>query len=117
MIEGLERSIKKIQNEMNELQLQIQTLKQRRDNYISYIAPLRRLPPEILSNIIMYCLDKRVELTVLTQSCGVVRDTVLGMTTVWRSIYLLSGFDSRRRMLTYGRNKEVISVLLYMNLD
>jgi hypothetical protein len=114
MIKDLERSIKKIQNEMNELQLRIQTLKQRRDNYISYIAPLRRLPPEILSNIIMYCLDKRVELTVLTQSCGVVRDTVVGMTTIWRSIHLLSAFDSRRRMLTYGRKKEVNGVYYYI---
>ncbi|PVG01747.1 hypothetical protein CPB86DRAFT_57594 [Serendipita vermifera] len=107
VISALERSIKDIQNQANQLQLQLEALQQRKANCLSYVAPLRRLPPEILSNIITFCLEKGIEITTLTQSCGVIRDAVLDMPTIWRNIHLLSGFDPHLRMLTYGRNKKL----------
>jgi hypothetical protein len=107
VIEDLERRIKKIQNEVNKLGLEIRALQRRKANYVSYAAPLRRLPPEILSIIITSCLEQGVKLTVLTQSCGIIRDTVLGMTAIWRNIHLLSEFDSHSDILTYGEKKEV----------
>jgi hypothetical protein len=115
VVDDLERSIKRMRAEINKMELQIKLLQQRRDNYISYIAPLRRLPLEILSIIIMLCLDDDVDLSVLTQSCGVLRNAVLETSTIWRSVRLLSGFYPCRRMLTYGKRKEVGSIHSYMN--
>jgi hypothetical protein len=114
VVDDLERSIKRIRDEINRLELQIKPLQQRRDNYLSYIAPLRRLPPEILSMIIMLCLKDDVDLSVLNQSCGTIRDAVLETTTIWRSIRLLSGFYPCRRMLTYGKKRDVSGIHPYM---
>jgi hypothetical protein len=114
VVDDLERSIKTRRDEINKLELQVKLLQQRRDNYLSYIAPLRRLPPEILGIIIMLCLDDDVDLSVLTQSCGVIRDAVLETTTIWRSIRLLSGFYPCRRMLTHGKKRDVSGIHSYM---
>jgi hypothetical protein len=59
---------------------------------MSYISPLRRLPREIINNLVHICLDEGVELTVMTQICGTIRDIVHGMPDIWSRIILGFGY-------------------------
>ncbi|KAL1713252.1 hypothetical protein EV715DRAFT_212111 [Schizophyllum commune] len=84
-------------------------LMERRKVQQAYLAPVRRLPPEILSIIFkMYCGDRSVDLLqkrcpplILSSVCKVWRDTILGLHSVWNhfefSTYgIVSGSKSRR---------------------
>lgn len=87
-IGSLEPEIESIQQKIKELQARLQPLQRKRNNHASYISPLRRLPPEILSSIIQICLVNGASLLTLTQICGTIRDVVHGMTTIWSKIAL-----------------------------
>jgi hypothetical protein len=84
----LDREIDAITERVIALQARIQILQKRRENRLSYISPLRRLPLEIIYNIIHICLDVDVKITVMTQICGTLRDIVHGMSDIWSRIVL-----------------------------
>ncbi|KAL1702250.1 hypothetical protein EV121DRAFT_210482 [Schizophyllum commune] len=77
----------------------------------AYLAPVRKLPPEILSIIFkMYCGDKSVDLLqkrcpplILSSVCKVWRDTILGLHSVWNhfefSTYGIVSESKFRRLL------------------
>jgi hypothetical protein len=87
-IKSLEREIEILRKRIKELQNRIQPLQRRKDNHASYISPLRCLPSEILSYVIQLCLDNGVEIAVLTQICGTIRDLVNGLSPIWSRIGL-----------------------------
>ncbi|PVG01807.1 hypothetical protein CPB86DRAFT_58311 [Serendipita vermifera] len=88
VIQRLDEDIIDIENEITKLQARLQSLQQRKANHASYIAPLRCLPPEILGTILYDCLYEGEKMTTLTQTCGTFRDTLIGMSVLWKSIIL-----------------------------
>jgi hypothetical protein len=89
-IKSLEQDISNIEDEISKLHARLRCLQQKKANHASYISPLRRLPPEILSEIIYICLYNEVKLTTLTQICGAFRDVVVGMSNLWNEILLFT---------------------------
>jgi hypothetical protein len=85
LIERLERDIESTQDETR-----LQRLQKAKDNHASYIAPLRRLPTELLSEIVYMCLQDGVSRMTLTQTCGALRDVIIGMSALWTKIFLES---------------------------
>ncbi|PVF95795.1 hypothetical protein CPB86DRAFT_561761 [Serendipita vermifera] len=59
-----------------------------RDNYMSYISPIRCLPVEILTEIFRICIENGVSRQTMTRICGTFREIVIGMSTIWRTIRL-----------------------------
>jgi hypothetical protein len=97
MIKNLEEDITAIENEISSLQTRLRHLQQRKANHVSYISTFRRLPSEILSEIVYICLHDGVNLTALTQTCGTLRDVVVGMSDLWNEILLLPAHHKSRR--------------------
>jgi hypothetical protein len=90
IIGGLEIDLDHIKKEISRLQTRLQHLQQKKTNHASYISPLRRLPPEILSKIVYMCLYDGIKLTTLTRICGTLREVVVGMSNLWNEILLSS---------------------------
>jgi hypothetical protein len=90
IIKNLERKIQLLQKKGNKRYIRIQDLYVKRANYLSYIAPFRRLPVEILSEIVYFSLSNSVELLTLTQICGRLRDVIINMALLWSHIHLSS---------------------------
>jgi hypothetical protein len=88
-IRSLEEDMIKIENEISKLQARLRHLRQQKANHASYISPFRRLPQEILHQIVYICLYDGVKLATLTQICGILRDVVVGMSALWNDILLL----------------------------
>jgi hypothetical protein len=86
MIEQLDRKIEDLEQDMSQLRARIEELQQQRANYVSYISPLRRLPTEILSEIVIICVQNHVDLTVIAAICSRLREVVLGMSRLWSHI-------------------------------
>jgi hypothetical protein len=86
IIEQLDKKIEDIEQTIGRLQVQLQEVQQKRTNYASYISPLRRLPTEILSEIVTICLDDGRDILTVAGICGRLREVALGMTAVrsWR---------------------------------
>ncbi|PVG01805.1 hypothetical protein CPB86DRAFT_58285 [Serendipita vermifera] len=88
LLEGLEKDIESTQKQINRLQSRLQHLEHTKANYLSYISPLRRLPVDVLSEIVHFCIQSGIEITLLTQICGSLRDVVIGSSTLWKNIFL-----------------------------
>jgi hypothetical protein len=86
IIEQLDRNIEDMEQDIRQLQTRIQEVQQKRTNYASYISPLRRLPAEILGEIIEICLQSGVHITVIAGICSRLREAVLGMAGIWSHI-------------------------------
>jgi hypothetical protein len=83
-IEGLSRQIEAL----NKQRSRFQTI---RDNQASFIAPFRRLPPEILEEISLYYMDAQKFRGdgVLDQVCSSLRAVVLRMKWIWKKIRIV----------------------------
>lgn len=87
-IDEILKEVNVLQNQLQLLQDRLQPLEKRRDNHASYISSFRRLPVEIIEIIVHICLKGGVELVVMTQICGSIRDIVNGMSDIWSSVSL-----------------------------
>ncbi|PVF95798.1 hypothetical protein CPB86DRAFT_787703 [Serendipita vermifera] len=87
-INEIDEDIKGLQIQVRKLQTRIISLRRQRDNHVSYIAPFRCLPTEILIEIIQICLENDVKRNTLMRICGTVRDIVVGAPTFWNTIAL-----------------------------
>jgi hypothetical protein len=88
VIEALDQDIKVLQVEMKSLKKRLESLQRKRANYASYVSPLRRLPTEILSEIIRICVDDGVDITTIAGLSARLRKTALGMATMWSKVSL-----------------------------
>jgi hypothetical protein len=104
-ITRLETDIKNTQNEINRLQANLVQLQKAKANHASYIAPLRRLPVELLSEIVYMSLESGVKLATLAQICGTLRDVVIGSSTLWNNIVLGSALNNYS-----SRHEEIFTV-------
>jgi hypothetical protein len=82
----LNGDISVLESQIRELQARLSPLQQERDNHASYISPFRRLPTDILTDILHICLDNGVKLKILTAICGTIRDNILTTTTFWNRV-------------------------------
>ncbi|PVG01791.1 hypothetical protein CPB86DRAFT_870856 [Serendipita vermifera] len=88
-IKDLSGEISSLESQIRELTSRLVPLQKKRDNYASYISPFRRLPPEILTEIVTICLDRGVKLATMTQICGTVRNVVIGIPSVWSKLVVI----------------------------
>jgi hypothetical protein len=93
IIEQLDRKIEDLEQTIGRLQVQLQEVQRKRTNYASYISPLRRLPTEILSEIITIYVEDGEDILDVAGICSRLREVVLGMTAIWSDIKLRS-FDT-----------------------
>jgi hypothetical protein len=91
-VNDLEYEIKSVKSEIERLKSRVQLLQSKKANLISYFSPLRCLPPEVLREIIWQSRQRGVKLTILIQICGVFRDVVIGMPSIWNKIQLQASF-------------------------
>jgi hypothetical protein len=91
LIERLNKDTYLLQVEVNRLQTQLESLQRKRANYASYISPLRRLPTEILREIISTCIDQGIDILTIAGLNARFRDAALGMATLWSKISLRPG--------------------------
>jgi hypothetical protein len=88
IIEELDQSIEHLEQDIKRLHEQLQEVRRKRANYVSYISPLRRLPTEILCNIIGICIEGGVDILTLSEICSRLRQAALGMAGIWSNITL-----------------------------
>ncbi|PVF94873.1 hypothetical protein CPB86DRAFT_626007 [Serendipita vermifera] len=88
-IAELDQNMQNILSQIQKLEEPLEDLAQRRANYASYIASFRRLPVEILSEIVVLSVQNGTSILTLTSIHSSLRDAILGMSSLWRSIRLL----------------------------
>jgi hypothetical protein len=87
-IDQLDQEIAVLKSEVSKLQAKLHDLELQRANYAYQISPLRRIPTEILSEIICLCLYDGEDIIKMAGICSRLREVALGMTTVWSKITL-----------------------------
>ncbi|PVF94871.1 hypothetical protein CPB86DRAFT_626001 [Serendipita vermifera] len=90
-IEDLDQAMRRVLEQIYDLKVQLRSIARKRGNYLSFITSFRRLPVEILSNIALLCLNNGTSITILTSINSHFRDTIIGMPSLWRAVYLTSG--------------------------
>jgi hypothetical protein len=80
--------VKGLDAEISQLQKQLDALKERRLNHLSFISPIRCLPPELISEICLACVKVGVSPMTLNQVCGRFREIVNSMGELWSRIRL-----------------------------
>jgi hypothetical protein len=110
IIEQLDRNIEDLEQDIRQLQTRLQEVQHKRTNYASYISPLRRLPAEILSDIILKCLQNDMDITVMASISSRLREVALGMAGIWSNISLRGANHSipaPRLIKRYGSSMNV----------
>jgi hypothetical protein len=114
VIKELDQDIDLLHVEINRLQTRLESLQGRRANYASYISPLRRLPTEILREIIGICIYQGIDILTIAGLNARLRDVALGMATLWSKISLRPGpidleddEESRERCFYCSRDKDI----------
>jgi hypothetical protein len=82
VVEGLDA-------EISRLQKQLDALKERRLNHLSFISPIRCLPPKLISEICLACVKMGVSPMTLNQVCGRFREIVNSTSELWSRIHLV----------------------------
>jgi hypothetical protein len=88
IIGHLDRTIEDLEQSIRQLQGQLHEVRRKRANHASYISPLRRLPTEILSEIISICIEEGVDILTMCGVCSRLRGVALGMAGIWSVITL-----------------------------
>jgi hypothetical protein len=88
IIEHLDRTIEDLEQSIRQLQGQLHEVRRKRANHASYISPLRRLPTEILSEIIGICIKCGTDILTMCGICSRLREVSLGMARIWGVIAL-----------------------------
>jgi hypothetical protein len=86
--EYLDAEIDKIKLEISRLQKQIDVLKEKRLNHLSFISPIRCLPPELISEICLASVKVGISPLILNQICGRFREIVNSTSELWSRIHL-----------------------------
>jgi hypothetical protein len=101
IIKQLDQSIEELIQKIRQLHTQIQEVQQTRASYVSYLSPLRRLPEEVLREIITMCINNGADVTVMAGICSRLREVVLGMASLWSKLSLRP-FDDRKRYYVWS---------------
>lgn len=82
------RIIAELDRKITSLQAELTALLRERERRASFLAPFRRLPTEILCEIVQYSRDAGVSLFVLNQINSTLREAVNGMSFLWNWLHL-----------------------------
>lgn len=74
---GLDRDIEAIETTISQLQTKCQGIRRRRANYLSYLAPIRKLPNELMAQIIGFYVEEGEPITTIAQVCHRFREVAL----------------------------------------
>jgi hypothetical protein len=85
-IQALDDQIKAMIRKIHGYAQELVQLRQERANRLSFIAPYRRLPPEILGEIAWHCVEQRMKPYNLNQIDAAMRYAVNGFRALWSSI-------------------------------
>jgi hypothetical protein len=118
IIEQMDRNIEDIEQSIRRLQTQLEEVRTQRANHVSYISPLRRLPTEVLSQIILMCIKDGKDVIEIAAICGRLREVAIGMSTLWSDISLRPiGYEFEGDSFKqYGSSKEVSYISDHMEL-
>jgi hypothetical protein len=103
IIKQLDQNLEDSMQKIRQLQTQIQEVRRTRASYVSYLSSLRRLPEEVLREIITLCINSGVDVTVMAAICGRLREVVLGMASLWSKLSLRP-FDDRNEYYVWSIN-------------
>jgi hypothetical protein len=91
----VDKDINALELQVEKLNGRLQDLKRKRANHVSYLAPFRRLPVEILCKIGMLCLQNDRNVIKITSIHSSLRDAMIGNQTLWRHIRLIEAKSSK----------------------
>jgi hypothetical protein len=91
VVEDTDRQIAQIKEGIEDLQMQLKTLTATRMNLLSFISPIKRLPPELIGEICETCVKAGISPLVLGQVCGRLREIVNGTSELWSHIHVTDG--------------------------
>ncbi|PVG01794.1 hypothetical protein CPB86DRAFT_870858 [Serendipita vermifera] len=94
-IKNISEEISSLENQTHEPTTRLVLLQQQRNNYASYISPFRRLPQEILNEILSICIDNGDYFATLMRICGTIRHVVIGMSSVWTKVVLPADYSHK----------------------
>ncbi|PVF92326.1 hypothetical protein CPB86DRAFT_195716 [Serendipita vermifera] len=95
IIDKIDQDIETLENEIKNIRTKIYYLKLARANYAFQICPLRRLPIEILTEIVRLCIAQKDDIITIAGVCSRLREIVLGMTAIWSKISLQTSTRTR----------------------
>jgi hypothetical protein len=85
----LNAEIGNLKDQSEEIQQKLKTLECQRLNHLSFMGPLRCLPPEIITEVCKACIDAGISPFLLSRICGRFRDVVLNTKVLWSHIHVL----------------------------
>lgn len=88
-VQQLDSEIDDLVVQISRLQDRVRQLKQERAQRLSFVAPFRRLPPELLVPIVELCINAGDPPTVLNSVCSSMRTAVNGMKRLWGTIHIV----------------------------
>ena len=88
-VQQLDAEISNLFSQISLLQERVHTLEVERSQRISFIAPFRRLPSEILVKIVELCINAGDSPGILNSVCSSMRKAVNGMKVLWGTIHIV----------------------------
>jgi hypothetical protein len=80
--------IRELDAEIANLKEQLEKLRRDRNVRASFISSFRRLPAEILCEIVLHAINKGQSPIRLSEVSASMRDAIIGMKQLWTTIYL-----------------------------
>lgn len=87
-IERLDNEIQDATNQIRALQSHLESVQTARARKISFIAPFRRIPQELLARIAEFCIEEGDSPAILNAVCSSFRSAVNGMQKLWCTIHI-----------------------------
>jgi hypothetical protein len=97
VIGNIDGQIIQIKERIKDLQMQMEALKDNRMNHVSFISPIRCLPPKLLREICETCVEMGVNPLTLNQICGRFREIVNDTDEIWSRIRVTDGWPEVNR--------------------
>jgi hypothetical protein len=98
VVQDLDEGILQIRESIEDLQIQLKALEDTRRNHLSFVTPIRCLPPELISEICKTCVEMGVSPLVLNQVCGRFRDIINDTSEFWSRIHVTDGKEVPYRL-------------------
>jgi hypothetical protein len=102
---NLNAEIGDLQDQSEKVQRRLRTLERQRLNHLSFMSPLRCLPPEIIIEVCKACIDAGITPFLLSRICGRFCDVILNAKVLWSHIHVL-----RRAPLSTSRAYPYVSM-------
>jgi hypothetical protein len=99
--------VKGLDEEIWRFQKQLHALKERRLNHLSFISPIRCLPPELISEICLACVKVGVSPMTLNQVCGRFREIVNSTSELWSRIRLMDDASNPWSIQSYSSEVDI----------